>query len=195
MEINEAIISGRVVGEPNYSHSVNDEAFLKFNMSVIRDSGIEDIVPILASVRLFECDKMCDGVFIQVVGQYRSHTDIEGHKSVFVLARGIEPCEDCYMNVVFLQGTICQEPCYRDLSSGKEITGLCIANNQKHNKSYYLPVIVWDKFAKEVSDYTVGDMIECKGRIQSRNYYKGDHIFQVYEMNVCSIHKIKGNSQ
>lgn len=194
MDINEAIISGVIVSEPDYSHQVNDEHFNKFFVSVIRESGIEDKVPIIASVGIIGQSLLAEGVFVQIVGQYRSYNDCERHKSVFVLARDIVIIdEELYTNMVFLKGAICKEPCYRELSSGKEITGLCVANNQKHGKSYYLPVVVWDKFAKRTSEYNVGDIIECKGRIQSRTYYKNNECFQVYEMNVQSISKIKDN--
>lgn len=191
---NTAIISGRVLAEPSYSHSVNDEHFVKFYLSVLRSNGIEDVVPIIASVGVIEQSLLTPSTFIQVAGQYRAYTDAKRHKSVFVLARDIVILdEELYTNDVALQGVICKEPCYRELKSGKEITGLCVANNQKHDKSYYLPVIAWDKCAKEVRRYNVGDEIECKGRIQSRNYYKEDQLFSVYEMNVQSICKIKSN--
>lgn len=195
MDINEAIISGRIISEPNYSHQVNDEHFMKFFVSVLRDNGTADEVPILASVRIIEQSLLEEDVFVQIVGQYRAYTDCERHKSVFVLARDIVIIdENLYTNLVFIKGTICKEPCYRELKSGKEITGLCVANNQKHNKSYYLPVVVWDKYAKRVSEYNVGDVIECNGRIQSRTYFKNDEFVHVYEMNVQSISKIKSNN-
>lgn len=190
------MICGRISTEISYSHSVLDEHFNKFFVTVKRGNGIEDSIPIIASVRIIEPSLLNVGIFVQLTGQYRAHTDCERHKQVFVLARSIEVIdEELYLNEVFLDGVICKEPCYRRLKSGKEITGLCVANNQKHDKAYYLPVIVWDKYAKEVSHYNVGDIIECKGRIQSRNYYKEDRMFSVYEMNVQSICKIKSNNQ
>lgn len=191
---NMAIISGRLSGEPSYSHSVNDEHFSKFYLSVIRESGAEDIIPIIASVSLIEQSLLVVGVFVQVAGQYRAYTDSEHHKSVFVLARCVSLIDEVlYVNDVHLEGAICQEPCYRHLSCGKEITGLCVANNQKLGKSYYLPVIVWDKFAKEVSDYEVGDVVECMGRIQSRCYPKDGHVRTVYEMSVSDICRTNDN--
>lgn len=193
MDINQAIICGRIISEPNYSHQVNDEHFNKFFVGVERGNGIEDSIPIIANVGLMQPTNMKCGEFVRVTGQYRSHTDAQGHKSVFVLARSVALCSECYENSVCLCGTICQSPCYRALPTGKEITGLCVANNQNYGKSYYLPVIVWDKFAKEVSGYNVGDMIECKGRIQSRSYPKEGRLFYVYEMNVSSIDKITDN--
>lgn len=190
MDTNEAIISGRVVALPQYSHSIKNKTFVRFYLSVLRPSGTEDTIPIISPKFEYE-PSLCEiDNYIEVVGQYRSYTDTDRHKHVFVFAKEISPTDVSYYNYVKLTGRICKIPCYRKFSSGKEITGLCVANNQKHNRSYYLPVIAWDKHAIKTSRYVVGDMIECQGRIQSRCYCKDGNVFQIYELNVHNIDKI-----
>ena len=69
-------------------------------------------------------------------------------------------------------GFICKPPIFRKTPLGRDITDLMVAVNRQYIKSDYIPCIVWNEDAVLAASLQVGDEIQFKGRIQSREYIK-----------------------
>ena len=103
--------------------------------------------------------------------------------------------EDENKNEICLCGYICKKPIYRITPFKREISDILLAVNRAYKKSDYLPLIVWGKNAFIVKDYIVGQKINIKGRIQSREYNKalsnGEVLTKTaYEVSVAFVEKI-----
>jgi hypothetical protein len=177
-------LTGKVVGEPEFSHEVFGEGFYIINLEVPRLSQAYDILPVTVSERIMERGAFLIGNTINVTGQVRSYNNyIESEKrnkliiTVFAKEYDVfneEPvfCRVQGGNEVFLNGFICKPPNYRTTPFGREIADLLVAVNRSYNKSDYIPCIAWGRNARFASQLEVGDHIRLWGRMQSRGYQK-----------------------
>jgi len=113
--------------------------------------------------------------------------------SVFVkdISNSSEEMEE-NSNFIYLNGYLCKDPIYRITPFGREITDILLAVNRIHNKSDYIPCIVWGKNAKIASEMKTGDKLKLSGRIQSREYRKKLENEETvcktaYEISVCKL--------
>ena len=177
MDNNRVALFGRVLSAPQFSHALFGEAFYQFPLIVPRLSGVEDILPITASERLFLSPPQEDQEFF-IGGQLRSYNmqaNTGNRLLVTVFARQISeqiPSATQSRNEIILNGFICKPPVYRKTPFAREITDLLLAVNRPYHKSDYLPVIVWGRNARFASDLRVGDRLHVTGRVQSRPYQK-----------------------
>jgi len=192
---NRVILKGKVCEEPIYSHTVLGEGFYEFVLEIPRLSVESDKIPITISERLLGAGLKI-GDSIAVDGQFRSYNKVEGSKSrlmLTVFVREIIDIVDCdNYNEIELSGFVCKEPVYRITPFGREITDLLLAVNRAYNKSDYLPCIAWGRNAKFASELQVGERVEIKGRIQSREYQKRINVENsetrtAYEISVTSL--------
>lgn len=176
---NHCFISGTVVSEPEFSHEVNEEKFKKFSVEVERLSGNSDVINVLISEKLMPDSinlKVDASVYIK--GHFRSYNNYTGVGSKLILSVFVKEIsnysEDMEFNtnIITLTGFLCKEPVFRVTPFGREITDILLAVNRIHNKSDYIPCIVWGRNAKIASEYKTGDKIKLIGRIQSRDYKK-----------------------
>ena len=170
-------ISGSVTGDISLSHEVYGEKFSTFSLKSERLSGISDTINIIFSENCPGCGiNSGDRVFVR--GQFRSYNNYSGIGNRLILsvfAKEINLCGEEYendVNVIMLNGYLCKPPVYRTTPFGREITDILLAVNRMHNKSDYIPCIIWGKSAREASLFSVGDRITVFGRIQSREYRK-----------------------
>lgn len=172
---NVVTLSGRVTGEPVFSHEVFGEKFYEASISVKRLSGMEDTLPVSVSEHLMG-DKFTDGVNICVKGQFRSYNKIVGDRSKLMLTVFVrDVCdydETANPNTMELSGYVCKPPVYRTTPFNREICDLLIAVNRQYNKSDYIPCIVWGRNARFAGNLPVGEHVSVSGRVQSRNYQK-----------------------
>lgn len=173
---NKMYFSGEIVSEPTLTHSVCDEGFYQFDVSIPRLSGTEDILPVTISERLLRGREIGKGKRINAVGQFRSYNKVEDERSRLMLTAFVqelltEDSED-NPNSITLNGYICKPPIYRTTPFNREVADLLIAVNRSHNKSDYIPCIAWGRNARFVSMLSVGDRIAVAGRVQSRQYEK-----------------------
>ncbi len=175
MTNNAVTLSGKVVGEPAFSHEVFGEKFYEVTLSVKRLSGMDDLLPISVSEHLVD-DKFYDGANVSIKGQFRSYNKTVGERSKLMLTvfvRDVFDYDDTINpNTVELSGYICKPPVYRTTPFNREICDLLIAVNRQYNKSDYIPCIVWGRNARFASSLPVGEHINLSGRVQSRNYQK-----------------------
>lgn len=178
---NKAYVSGKVVGEPIFSHDVYGEGFYGFKLEVERLSNAVDILPITVSERLVDISSIRQGRFMEIFGQIRSYNNYapseQRNKLLLTLfARDISMDESPTVgrnpNEVFLNGYICKPPTHRLTPFGREITDILLAVNRSYNKSDYIPCIAWGRNSRFAGGLSVGDNVRMWGRMQSREYQK-----------------------
>ncbi|MCL2837373.1 MAG: single-stranded DNA-binding protein, partial [Defluviitaleaceae bacterium] len=130
-------LTGKIVGEPEFSHEVFGEGFYIVNLEVPRLSEAYDILPVTVSDRIMDREAFAFGNYISVSGQIRSYNNyVESERRnklvLTVFARDYEVFDDYPSrggNEVFLNGFICKSPMYRTTPFGREIADLLIAVN------------------------------------------------------------------
>jgi primosomal replication protein N len=141
-------------------------------LEVIRESGVVDQIPVLIKDTYVE-DKT-DGL-VEVIGQFRSR-DIDNNGKLkvelYVYAQTITSIESSCKNSIQVTGYVCKKPSLRTTPSGKQISDLLIACNYNKDKTAYIPVVTWGKYARNSGKYQVGALVSINGRIQSRTYTK-----------------------
>ena len=208
---NRVFLSGKISGEPVFSHEVFGEGFYETNMSIDRLSGAADIIPVTMSERLLTDAKIFVGKQVAIKGQFRSYNKLIGERSKLMLtvfARGVEdtvtsdvsnafneaqaPLTDSNPNIIELTGYICKPPIYRTTPFNREICDILVAVNRAYNKSDYIPAIAWGRNARFAKNMLVGEKVHISGRIQSREYQKrlDDGIIETRTAFEVSINRI-----
>lgn len=175
-ENNQVKIMGEVVADFEFSHEVYGEGFYKSELSVIRESGYTDYIPIMVSERLIDVNEDWRGQWLKINGTFRSfnkNTDTGSHLVLSVFASEVEVLYVlAHTNEIFLDGYICKQPTYRKTPLGREITDVLVAVNRGYGKSDYIPCILWGRNARFGATFEVGTNVKLWGRIQSREYVK-----------------------
>ena len=196
---NKATFCGQVASEPVYSHSVQDEKFYIFVLSVSRLSGTIDELPVMANEYLMS-EEVKVGKFIIVEGSIRTHNDYSGDHmttKTFVFARGIRvPEEEAPVNEVHLDGVLARTPVLRTTLRGVKIADLLL-KVQRYNRYDYVRCIAWGSAAVFSATLNRGDGVALDGRLQSRSYVKKlseteEELRMVYEVSAA---KLKGTRQ
>ena len=173
---NKVYLQGTVDSVPEFNHSVKDESFYGFNLSVARLSGQNDTIPVIMSKNLLECFKIKKGDHLALRGQFRSFNKMEQDRRKLILSVFVkEICEwddGANPNVIELNGFVCKPVIYRTTPFSREICDVLLAVNRKFNKSDYIPCIAWGNNAQIVSQMSVPTNLKIVGRIQSREYNK-----------------------
>ena len=173
---NKVYLQGVVQSLPEINHTVKDEEFYGFNLSVSRLSGQNDVIPIIISKNLLKFYNIKKGDMLAIKGQFRSYNKIENEKRKLILSVFVkEVCDwdnNANPNVVELNGFVCKPVIYRTTPFSREICDVLLAVNRNFNKSDYIPCIAWGNNAQIVSQMGVPTNLKIVGRIQSREYHK-----------------------
>ena len=194
-QMNEIIISGCVKSEPIYTHEMCGEKFYRFMLESTRISGTSDTV--LCDTSVIFKDAFSEGSKVEIVGEVRTRNfeKEDGRRGceVYVFVKEVNEYSGRDINEVYIDGYICKEPIYRTTPSDREICDLLIANNRERSrKSNYIPCIAWGRHAQRMAGAGIGDKLECKGRLQSREYTKvidedNKEIKVAYEVSIATI--------
>jgi len=208
-DTNKVFVSGIIDSELE-GYEMDDQKFYRTTIKTIRFSGKEDFVPILISDLFAQdfLDNLLVDTQVAVIGEFKSNnrigTDGKRHLDLFLLVTQIHLFDEKkdlseYLNVdiIFLDGYICKAPVFRVTPLGREITDFMIAVNQPDGSSDYIPCIAWEKNARLVSSFSVGNRVTLYGRIQSRIYFKkfspdselGEYK-EAYEISVATLENI-----
>lgn len=194
LEMNHAVIVGKIVSGFTYNHELYEEKFFTVYVEVERTSGNKDTLPAVISERLINVNKDYIGQMVELTGQYRSYNRHSGDKSrlelyVFVLdINFIKEFKDyTKSNEVFLDGYICKKPIYRKTPLGREITDLLLAVNRSYGRSDYIPCIAWGRNAMYAREMEIGSRLCVYGRIQSREYLKVLPEKQIEKRVACEV--------
>lgn len=190
---NQITLRGSLVSLPQFSHENHGRRFFRFFLDVPRLSGAVDTLPVIASEGILLGTDLSDGDMLTVAGQIRSHNvrnDGKRHLLIFVFANAIV-CEDGLpINDVVLEGPICREPTFRRTPLGREICDVMLAIPRAFRRADYLPCILWGKNAAEISQCHTRDILQVRGRLQSRRYTKvteaGSEERTAYEISALS---------
>lgn len=185
---NQVTIVGAISSEFTKDHDLYGENYYRVTITVTRDSGTDDKIPVIVSDRLINLGDYHMGNFVIVRGQYRSynlHEDIKTRLVLFVFATEWEALgyED-YFNDVFLEGYLTKPPVFRKTPLGREIADVMLGVNRGYGKTDYIPCVCWGRNAKYISAFTVGDGIRISGRVQSRTYQKDGENKTAYEVSI-----------
>lgn len=184
--MNKIVLAGAVLEKPIFSHSCEDKKFYRTVIATIRKSEAVDIIPCILSEQLVE---EFNTERIQISGEIhtRNYQDEKGaHLDVFVFVDGTYEYEQDE-NYIEIGGTICKKPIYRHTPLGREICDVIVATNRENGKSDYVPCIFWADNAKKVNEMTVGTKLSAVGRLQSREYKKGEETRVAYELSVSRL--------
>jgi len=185
---NEVKLLGVISSDFTYSHTLYSEGFYTMTVSVKRDSGKVDIIPVMTSERLLDVSKSWVGQRVFIDGQFRSYNQHDLDKNrlkLYVFATDvIFTNEQRDVNDVFLEGYLCKTPTYRHTPLGREISDLMLAVNRSYNKSDYIPCICWGRSAYYARGLEAGNGLRVAGRIQSREYNKNGETKTAYELSV-----------
>lgn len=173
---NKVYLQGIVESVPELNHTVKDEEFYGFNLTVSRLSGQNDIIPVIMAKNLLDLYNIKKGDYLAVRGQFRSFNKLENERRKLILSVFVkEVCEwdeNANPNVIELNGFVCKPVIYRTTPFSREICDVLLAVNRKFNKSDYIPCIAWGNNAQIVSQMGVPTNLKIVGRIQSREYSK-----------------------
>jgi single-stranded DNA-binding protein len=177
MKNNTVRLIGAVKTKPVYSHTTKDKDYYIFELSVLRKSGIEDVIPVIFSPFADLKDRLTKATLLEVKGDYRSYNlrAPEGTKLLLnVYAKEITFIKPTGTNEneIYLNGYICKQPTYRKTPKGRRLCDVILAVNRDNGKSDYIPCIVWGNNAEICKNLKIGANVELKGRIQSRIYKK-----------------------
>lgn len=170
-----AMLSGRVMTDPEVSHELKGEKIYRTIISAERLSGTIDSIPVLSPERLFDSIEGLKDMYLVVSGRFQSYNrceeDGKNKLDLFLFATdAIDEYRRDDVNIAEFDGYICKEPVYRVTPSDREICDLLVAVNRPYGKSDYIPCIAWGRNARWASRLMTGEHIQLKGRMQSRNY-------------------------
>ncbi len=195
-ENNRTVLCGIPTAKPEFSHECRHERFYSFPLAIRRSSGISDVINIIAPEKLLSDTEISEGEKLELSGEVRSYNNKSGVGSKLIItmyAKTINAIFGEDENTVLIRGTICKTPTYRKTPMGREICDLMIAVNRKYGRSDYLPCIAWGLRAREASEWSVGDIVSLRGRLQSRSYIKrtDDDIQEktAYEISIIEIER------
>lgn len=176
--MNEITISGKKIGNLEFSHQTKNEKFYAFFLSSARKSGIEDIIPCIASEVFKKKIESISDSKIKLSGEIRTRNVMKDngktHLEIFVFINDISAYENELedINDVFINGYTCNNILCRQTPLGRQIADMIIACNRRNNKSDYIPCIAWGRNAVKMSEFENGKNIILTGRLQSREYTK-----------------------
>ena len=200
--LNQITLRGNLHTLPQFSHENHGRRFFRFSLEVPRLSGTVDILPVISEETLLMETDLTEGTMLTVAGQVRSHnvrSDGKRHLLIFVFASSIF-CEDgAPINDVVLEGPVCREPIYRRTPLGREICDVMLAVPRAFRRADYLPCILWGRTALEASRCHTRDILQIRGRLQSRLYTKiteeGTSQRTAYEISALSAETIVPSEQ
>jgi primosomal replication protein N len=185
MDNNMIKLAGKLNGPPVFSHESHGVKFYQLTLCVNRLSGAADTIRVQAQQALIgELGIEEQDIPINIIGHLRSFNNKSGIGNrlvLYVLARELKIGneEDCHINTLKLTGTLCKPPTYRKTPLGREICDLLIAVSRYHGRSDYLPCIAWGTHARGCAELKIGDRVDIKGRLQSREYTKIENGIEV----------------
>ena len=194
--MNHIELVGRVLEEPVFSHTIRNTGtnYYKFPLSVKRFSGFKDILPVVIPERLK--NQVDSGGEIFISGRIQSYA-VHEHMHFAVTPREIIPVIDKtpHENHVEVSGVICRQPRKFDSQNAGLVCVSMLAVYRNNNRCDYINFVTWGRNAKTVSEYSTGTVLKITGRIQSREVYKENASWKVYEIATKEVEIEKGKTE
>lgn len=190
---NAAHLIGELKEDFSFNHICRGTKMYSSSITVRRDSGVEDVLPIMVPKQVVKefktMIKKPVGAVVEIKGRLSSFNEklsdrVKLRIFIKVKTMTLMAKDTKHVNEISLKGYICKEVNYRKtpgrtdekgnvIKKPSRITDILLAvNNKQLNTSYYIPCIAWNKEADHASYLKVSDKIAVKGRMQSREYRK-----------------------
>lgn len=176
-------ICGIINNEFEFSHSNAGKKFFKSYVRVMRDSDIQDLIPIIIIEDLLPIGKVKDK-FVELRGYVNTYkknkNDNSYYKEMYVYPYRINICDDerdlsmkLNKNKVVLVGTIIKRD-HRFTSYDRNITDILIriSRRNSNNKFYIIPCVALGKDAVYANGLIFGDKVQIKGFFHVQKYFK-----------------------
>lgn len=181
---NEIEVLGTVTSEPVEKNTYKNVVFYEFGLSSTRLSGVPDNYRVrISNHMLDDCDYLKNGQKVKIYGSIQTFIEKKegeerGKQVIFVMVNSISKASEDDMDIcdVDIKGFLCRvRDERRTRSTDMKITDFIIACNRRGRKCDYVPSIAWNKLSNFIQkDLMIGDVIACRGRLQSRVYRKQD---------------------
>jgi len=205
---NQAIISGIIKEDFIFNHEFRGKYFYSSTISVERNNGNEDNIPIIINQRQFEAlPKDIKGKHYIVEAYIRSFDKRIGNSKhkllVYLYSKFMIEYDDWYNiegnNCMYLKGRISKNPYFKTKKSGKQIMEFFVSIERRKGVYDNIPCVAWNETACCIKENLhPGDLVEITGRFQSRIYFKKDfadslsgEYKETYEVAVVTIHKVE----
>lgn len=202
MSNNKVIIFGKAETNLERHHKVEHEVFYCVTLEVVRTDGQVDHIPVLISSTIMQKKNLNNpfkGSFIEVAGQYRSYDLInDGARQVclFVLAKNVSLFtkqariqKRMGKNVIFLDGCVADYPIIHFANDNMEVTELVLEVPRNFAKFYYIPCIMYGKYAELATTLRAGDYMAFYGQIQNRQRSIYNNAF-ICMCDYCTTHQV-----
>lgn len=200
LELNKVVLTGTITEDFTYHHSTKGANIYKSFICVKRDSGTDDVLPIMASEKVLKeafsvTEEKSYGsqnytVCIEgIMASYNEH--IENGKSklilfvkpnnILIVADNTKPSNNIEITGYIVKDVIVRKtPGLKDekgiwVKQGRTIADVMLGvniNTNKRSVSYYIPCIFWGKAASAIGKLGIGTQVNIHGRVQSRKYNK-----------------------
>ena len=171
---NSVKVTGRLMNDFSFSHASEHAKYYKGMLAVERASGTFDFLPVIVNERTTEGLPFLQDKLLSICGQISTFNKVINGKPrlhVELFAHTIDVLEAGeHTNDVVLRGVVCKIPTFRTTPMGREICDVMLAVNRSNGRAAYIPCIAWGAAAKTVRSMRVGEMLEVRGRLQSREY-------------------------
>jgi len=195
--VNEIRITGIVMDNPKYSHSIGDCVFYSFPLATRRLSG--NIDRVLVHIHEEIKDQFYFGQKISIAGEMRTYRgrgkDDRLHLYLYIMPYAIDVNSELLgedEDIGSIEGEIRWIMPLRKTPRGRTIVDFCLKSERLSGKYDTIPCIAWEENANDISLLKPGDKLKVKGRLQSRDYVKrfenGDEeVRTAYEFSVFKV--------
>lgn len=133
-----------------------------------------------------------EGSSLEVTGQLQTYKDRNtGRSQLFVWGTYLAaaPEESQQLNVAYINGEVVRQPVYRETPLGRHITDLALRVPSVFTPGYTctIPCITWGRNAVETAYLDEGTTVYLEGRLQSREYMKGDQVLTTWEVSASKV--------
>lgn len=195
ININNMYLKGIVVSPFELYYAAKDKTFYRGYIEVLSISGISNRLPIVTDEKLIKELNISVGSAVKINANLRTRNYKENgvdKVDVYAFAYDIKPNNknSKYTNQVTLEGYICKLPQVRYSPTGDKLYSTILANNRENGIVNYIPIVFFEKNSKEAEQIEVGDLIQLKGRFQSRTYWKNKVLKTVYEVAILTFQEM-----
>lgn len=192
-------LKGIVVAPFEFSYTLPDKVFYRGYIEVIGLSGIPNRLPIVTEKSVTEKRMLNEdikvGSYIKVNANLRTRNYKENEidkVDVYAFAYDIKPNNKAgkFANQVTIEGYICKSLKTKYTPTGNKLCITILANNRENGIVNYIPIVIFEENDREAEKLKIGDLIQLKGRFQSRIYWKNKEPKTAYEVAVSSFKRI-----
>lgn len=182
-EHNEVLVSGTIADTPSETIEAFGEEMCVVTLNVMRVSQTVDNIPVYIPARLIAISPTLTlnaGDFVSVSGKLLSVADQNGRNFAKVVASLVanQSKDAPYINKASLTGEISISPVHYTTSlTERKITTVVLNapySIEEAGGTARIPTILWGAAAHAAAQYTKGETISVRGRIQSRSVSRTD---------------------